>query len=168
LQTVHKQRLEPGSTTPRIVENEDIASCLLEFESGVQGTMEISRVATGYKCGLAVRVQGTRGSLSFDQERMNELRLYRSDDAAGRRGFRTILAGPDHPDYAAFCPAPGHGLGINDLKVIEVRNLLRAIREGGDASPDFAEGLRVQRVMAAIQMSHLDGSWVRIDHGAAS
>lgn len=168
LQTVHKQRLETGSTTPRTVENEDVASCLLQFASGVHGTMEISRVATGYKCGLGVRIQGTRGSLSFDQERMNELRLYRSDDSAGRRGFRTLLAGPDHPDYAAFCPAPGHGLGINDLKVIEVRNLLRAIQEGVAASPDFAEGLRVQQVMAAIEASHRDGGWVDISHEAAA
>ena len=39
--------------------------------------------------------------------------------AADRRGFRTILIGPEHPDYAAFCPAPGHGLGYNDQKIIE-------------------------------------------------
>lgn len=166
LQTVHQQRFEPGSATSRVVENEDIAQALLEFASGVRGTMEISRVATGYKCGLALRLQGTRGSLSFDQERMNELRLYRSDDPAGRRGFRTVLAGPEHPDYAAFCPAPGHGLGINDLKVIEVRNLIRAIRAGVSASPDFAEGLRVQQVMAAIEASHVQGRWVQIEHGA--
>ena len=64
--------------------------------------MDISRIATGYKCGLTAQVLGTRGSIVFDQERMNELRLYRADDATGRRGFRTILAGPEHPDYAAF------------------------------------------------------------------
>ena len=94
-------------------------------------------------------------------------RLYRTDDAAGRRGFRTILAGPEHPDYAAFCPAPGHGLGINDLKVIEVRNLLRAIRSGADAAPDFAEGLRVQKVMSAIELAAASGSWVNVNQVTA-
>lgn len=167
LRTVHQQRVEPGSGKPRTVENEDVAQSLVEFSSGVPGTMEISRVATGYKCGLALRLQGTRGSLIFDQERMNELRLYRSDDPAGRRGFRTILAGPEHPDYAAFCPAPGHGLGINDLKVIEVRNLIRAIRAGVAASPDFAEGLRVQQVMTAIELASASGGWIDIDNSAA-
>jgi predicted dehydrogenase len=110
---------------------------------------------------------GTRGSLAFDQERMNELRLYRADDPAGRHGFRTILAGPEHPDYEAFCPASGHGLGINDLKVIEVRNLLRAIRSGSDVFPDFAEGLRVQKVMTAIEQSAAAGVWIGIDQVTA-
>jgi predicted dehydrogenase len=168
LHTVHRQRRDPASGTLREVENEDIAQVLLEFTSGVRGTMEISRVAAGYKCGLAFSLHGTRGSLRFDQERMNELRLYRSDDPRGQRGFRTILAGPEHPDYAAFCPAPGHGLGINDLKVIEVRNVISAVRERAGAAPDFDEGLRVQRIMAAIEAAHAARGWVSIEEAAAS
>ena len=162
VRTVHAQRLDPVSGALREVENEDMADALIEFSSGVPGTMQISRIATGAKCGLAVQVVGTRGSLRFDQERMNELQLYRVDDPMDRRGFRTILAGPQHPDYAAFCPAPGHGLGINDLKVIEVRNLLRAIHTGTDASPDFIEGLRVQQVMTAIERAGETGRWVGV------
>jgi predicted dehydrogenase len=163
LRTVHGQRTETSSGEQRPVENEDVAQALIEFASGVAGTMEISRIATGYKCGLAVEVHGTRGTLLFDQERMNELALYRTDDTSGRRGFRTILAGPEHPDYAAFCPAAGHGLGINDLKVIEVRNLVRAIRTGTAAAPDFAEGLRVQQVMTAIERSAAARGWLEVD-----
>ena len=165
--TVHKQRQQPDGTV-RNVENEDVAQALVEFNSGVPGTMEISRIATGYKCGLAVQIQGSRGTLVFDQERMNELKLYRTDDASGRRGFRTILAGPEHPDYAAFCPASGHGLGINDLKVIEVRNLIRAIRTRSSASPDFAEGLRVQKVMTAVELAAQQGGWIVPERVTAS
>jgi predicted dehydrogenase len=168
VRTVHKQRTETATGKVRNVENEDLANALIEFASGTPGTLYISRVAAGYKCGLAVQVVGTRGTVEFNQERMNELRLYRADDATGRRGFRTILAGPEHPDYGAFCPAPGHGLGINDLKVIEVRNLLRAIRAGTPASPDFAEGLRVQQVMTAIELAAASGSWTRVDGVTAS
>jgi predicted dehydrogenase len=147
---------------------------LVEFASGVPGSFDVSRVATGYKCGLAFDLFGTRGSLRFDQERMNELQLYRGEDRAGERGYRTILAGPEHGDYNAFCPAPGHGLGINDLKVIEARNLLAAIdrrrtdpRASG-ATPDFHEGARVQRVIEAIEQSATDGRWtvVRPAQGA--
>jgi predicted dehydrogenase len=167
LSTVHQQRLDPASGQRRTVENEDIAQALVEYSSGVRGTMEISRVATGYKCGLAVEVHGTRGTLLFDQERMNELKFYSTGDAPGRRGFRTILAGPEHADYAAFCPAPGHGLGINDLKVIEVRNLIRAIRTGSAASPDFAEGLRVQQVMTAMERSSGERGWIEVGAAAA-
>lgn len=163
LRTVHRERAETGSGTKRPVENEDIAQALIEFASGVPGTMEISRIATGYKCGLAIEVHGTLGSVLFDQERMNELQLYRTEDGPGRRGFRTILAGPEHPDYAAFCPAPGHGLGINDLKVIELRNFIRAVRSGSAASPDFSEGLRVQQVMTAIERSAAESGWLAVE-----
>jgi predicted dehydrogenase len=163
LQTVHAQRVDRASGERRPVENEDSVQALVEFASGICGTMEISRIATGYKCGLAVEIHGTRGTLLFDQERMNELKFYSTTDGAGRRGFRTILAGPEHADYAAFCPAPGHGLGINDLKVIEVRNLIRAIRTGTDASPDFAEGLSVQQVMTAMELAAQQRGWVEVE-----
>jgi predicted dehydrogenase len=162
LQVVHATRRDPVSGERRAVENEDIARALVEFGSGVPGTFEISRVATGYKCGLTFTVFGTKGTVEFDQERMNELRWYDAAGPAARSGFRTILAGPDHPDYRPFCPAPGHGLGYNDLKVIEVRNLLRAIAGEAPAWPDFHEGARVQRVMEAIEHSAATRSWTEV------
>jgi predicted dehydrogenase len=168
LRTVIEQRTDRDSGQRRPVENEDMAQALVEFASGVRGTMEISRIATGYKCGLAVEVHGTRGTILFDQERMNELKFYSGADGAGRRGFRTILAGPEHTDYAAFCPAPGHGLGINDLKVIELRNVIRGIRSGSAASPDFAEGLRVQHVMTAMETAARQRSWIDVGQVAAT
>ena len=94
---------------------------------------------------------------------MNELRLYSARDMAGARGFRTVLAGPEHGDYRAFCPAPGHGLGINDLKIIEARNLIRAITSGSEGWPDFGEGLRVQLVMEAMERSHETGAWTAVE-----
>ena len=158
LETVHtRRRAANGEMRP--VENEDSARALVRFAGGAGGSFEISRVAMGFKCGLTFTVFGTAGSISFDQERMNELRFYSAADAAGRRGFRTILAGPEHPDYAFFCPAPGHGLGINDLKVIEARNLLRAVADAVPARPGFDVGLRVQLVMDAMERSHASGAW---------
>ncbi len=162
LETVHLKRRVPATGAMLPVENEDIARALVRFAGDVGGSFEISRVATGFKCGLAFNVSGTAGSISFDQERMNELRVYSAADAAGRRGFRTILAGPEHPDYGHFCPAPGHGLGINDLKVIEARNLIRAIADGVPARPGFDVGLRVQLVMDAMERSHASGAWTNV------
>jgi predicted dehydrogenase len=167
LHKVIRERIDPVTGKPRRVENEDVAYALVEFANGVPGSFEISRVAAGYKHGLAVRIFGTRGSVSFDQERFNELRVYRNDDPAGRRGFRTVLAGPEHPDYRSFCPAPGHQLGINDLKVIETRNLLRAVAAGERAQPDFHEGARVQYVMDMFERSSAQSSWVTLAPRAA-
>jgi predicted dehydrogenase len=159
LHTVVPQRRD-GAGQLHPVENEDIARVLAETASGLPATLEISRVATGRKCGLGFELFGTRGSLSFDQERMNELKLYKADQQTGRAGYTTLLAGPQHPNYAAFCPAPGHGLGINDLKIIEVRNLLRAIAGGAPFRPGFDEGLRVQRIMDAIERSAAERAWI--------
>jgi predicted dehydrogenase len=161
--TVIPLRRVPATGEERAVENEDIARALIELDSGLPATIEISRVASGYKCGLQFEVFGTRGSIAFDQERMNELRVYETDQPSERAGFKTILAGPAHPDYGSFCPAPGHGLGINDLKVIEVRNLIRAIERNEPFQPDFEEGLRVQQVMAAIEESSAAQVWIELD-----
>ena len=131
--------------------------------------MEISRIATGYKCGLAVEVHGTRGTLLFDQERMNELRFYsqRRIAPAGAASARS-WPDPSTPTTQRSARRPGHGLGINDLKVIEIRNLIRAIRSGTDASPDFAEGLRVQQVMSAIELAAQQRSWVDVEQVGAA
>lgn len=160
LTTIHKERPDPQSGEMRKVENEDIAQVLLQFDSGTPGTLEISRIATGKKCGLEFQLTASKGCLEFDQERMNELRVYQATDSSDQVGFRTILAGPEHPDYANFCPAPGHGLGINDLKVIEIRNVLVGIANDQNIYPDFEEGWRVQAVIDAIEESDRNQCWV--------
>lgn len=163
LTTVHPARHDPATKELRNVENEDIAQVLVRFSKGAVGTMEISRVATGKKCGLDFEIFGSEGSIAFDQERMNELRIFSNSGDKDERGFRTVLAGPEHPDYAAFCPAPGHGLGINDLKVIEVRNLLRSISSGDNIYSDFAIGCRVQEISDAIEKSAQDNCWIDVN-----
>ncbi|GEN24415.1 myo-inositol 2-dehydrogenase [Halomonas cupida] len=163
LQTVTTRRpLADGSGGFGTVENDDHAQALLRFDSGLIGNIETSRIATGRKMGLAYTVTGTRGSLVFDQERMSELQLYTSEGPEGRRGFRTLLIGPEHPDYAAFSPAPGHGLGYNDQKIIEIRDLVEGIVSGHPLYPDFREAWRVNRMIDAIETSHAEGRWIRI------
>lgn len=163
LQTVTNRRpLADGSGGSDAVENDDQAQALLRFDGGLIGNIETSRIATGRKMGLAYTVTGTRGSLVFDQERMSELQLYTSEGPEGRRGFRTLLIGPEHPDYAAFSPAPGHGLGYNDQKIIEIRDLVEGIVSGQPLYPDFREAWRVNRMIDAIEASHAEGCWIRI------
>lgn len=135
------------------VENEDLASALVRFEAGFHGTMTISRAAWGRKGSLGFEAHGTNGMIRFDQERLNELQLYVNEGAKGEAGFRTILTSGEHPPYGSFCPAPGHSLGFNDLKVIEAAELLRALAGGEPAVPDFAQALEIERVAHAIARS---------------
>lgn len=152
MQTIHATRPLPGGNGRAAVENEDAASVILRFAGGVQGSMVISRSAWGRKSRLGFEVHGTKGMVVFDQERMNELQLYVNEGDRATQGFRTILTGPAHPPYGAFCPAPGHQLGFNELKVIECAALLRAIA-GEAADMDFAEALKIERVIHAIAES---------------
>lgn len=153
IRTVHATRPSPQDGTPRPVENEDIASAILTFASGVQGLFSTSRSAWGRKNMMVVEVHGTQGMIRFDQERMNELQLFQNTGNPAEQGFRTILTGPLHAPYGQFTPAAGHQLGFNDLKVIEAAGLLRAIAGGRQASPSFAEALEIEKVIHAIATS---------------
>lgn len=150
MQTVYPTRPLPDGSGSAEVENEDSASVLLRFQSGAQGSLVISRSAWGRKSRLGFEVHGSKGMIIFDQERMNELQLYVNEGPKAQQGFRTILTGPSHPPYGAFCPAPGHQLGFNDLKVIECAALLRGIAGLEPSRPGFAEALQIERVIHAI------------------
>jgi len=141
----------------------DTMAALVRFGSGATGTIEASWMAAGHKHTIAAEVFGTAGSLAFDYERLNELRLYPAGQPRGREGFTTILAGPAHPDFSSFVPAPGHQLGFNDLKTIEIRDLLLGLDPTRPAPwPDFNEAWQVQRVVDAIFRSDTTRTWVSI------
>lgn len=159
--TVVASRPVPGGAS-RKVENEDQAQFLVRFASGATGTIEASRVAQGQKMGLGFELTGSRGAIVFDQTRLNELKLYKADQGRGRQGFTTLLTGPDHPGYAAFCAGAGHQIGFNDLKVIEVARFLEAIAAGKPAYPDFAVALQFERVLDAVQRSAAQRQWVTL------
>ena len=157
MHTVHATRPLADGTGCANVENEDIASALVRFANGVQGSLSTSRSAWGRKNRLAWEVHGTKGMICFDQERMNELQIYCNTGDTSQLGFTTILTGPEHPPYGQFCPAPGHQLGFNDLKVIEATALLRAIRDKHAAYPDFDHAYEFEKTIHAIAQSARDG-----------
>ncbi|MCB1713848.1 MAG: Gfo/Idh/MocA family oxidoreductase [Candidatus Competibacteraceae bacterium] len=162
LQTVFKQRPLVDGSGFGTVENDDHMHCLLRFASGAIGTLESSRIAWGRKNGLWYEINGTKGSLIFDQERLSELHLFTASDKASRQGFRTVLMGPQHPDYGQFSPAPGHGLGYNDMKACEVRDLIEGIAANQPLWPDFRAAYQVNRVCDAIERSLAEGCWINV------
>ena len=156
-QIIHETRPLADGSGRAAVENEDTASAILRFESGAQGTLVTSRSAFGRKNRLDFEVHGTQGMIAFAQERMNELQLFVYEGPKSTQGFRTILTGPEHPPYGAFCPAPGHQLGFGDLKTIEAATLLRAIASGDAVHPDFTAALDFEAVIHAIDTSAREG-----------
>lgn len=156
-----------GGAEKGTVDVDDAALFLGRFAEGAVASFEATRFATGRKNALRIELNGSRGSLAFDQERMNELEFYdgRSADDGGdpdTAGFRRILVTePTHPYVAAWWP-PGHGLGYEHSFTHQAVDLVRDIAEGRDPVPSFADGLRVQLVLDAVEKSASSGSWQKV------
>ena len=151
-----------GKGGKRRVEVDDVGRAFLRFASGASGSIEGNWIATGRKMQHDFEVYGTKGALAFSQERFNELHFFSMDDKRGRQGFRRIEAGPDHTPYGLFCVAPGHQLGFNDLKAIEVAGYLDAVAGRRPEPFNFRAGLRIQTLVETIHASSRAGAWREI------
>ena len=162
---VHKERKDPkenGKLKP--VDNDDMVSALVHFENGVHGHIGASRVSWGKKCGLAWEVHGTEGTITYNQERLNEIKLFTRQNDSSTDGFRTILSGPEHPFYASFLPNGGHGLGFMDVKICELQGLLESIENDKSTWPNFSDGLAIEKVMERIDESAISKKWLNIEY----
>ncbi len=128
-------------------EVDDAFVATIEFENGVIGTLEASRLARGRINQNTFEVNGSRGALVFDVERLNEL------EVADERGFRRVLVTePEHP-FMRFWWPPGHIVGWGDTFTHEVHHLLTAIAGAGTVAPHgatFEDGYKCAEVCDAI------------------
>jgi predicted dehydrogenase len=124
------------------------------------GAFEATRYATGRKNALRIELSGSRGAIAFDLEAMNELQFYDATAPAGEQGFKRILVTePEHPYMANWWPT-GHAIGYEHAFSHEVKDFVEAITGGTDPEPSFADGLHVQRVLAAVERSAAaDSAW---------
>src|SRR5690606_37407288 len=152
-----------GSSERGEVTVDDCALFLARLSGGAVATYEATRFATGRKNGLRIELNGEKGSLVFDLERLNELELYLTEEDNTTQGFRRILiTEAEHPYVSAWWPA-GHILGWEHSFTHEVYDLVTAIGEGTDPAPSFADGLQVQLVLDAVERSAAAGSgWVAV------
>ncbi|ACI52158.1 oxidoreductase domain protein [Gluconacetobacter diazotrophicus PA1 5] len=162
LDTVYPTRTSSDGQSHR-VGIDDQAAILARFQDHpFTATLFTSWVATGREMGLSFDVTGSKGALRFTQERLNELELFKSGQAANRRGFTRLTASPAYPPYGAFTPGAGHQLGFNDLKVIEVRNLIDAVCGVAPAETPFRDALRTAMVMEAVRDSSRTRQWMDV------
>jgi len=144
------------------VEVDDITHILIEFASGVTGSVEANWCATGRTMQHDFEIYGSRGAVFFSQERLNELHFYDAQQPQGRRGFRRIEAGPDHAPYGRFCVAAGHQIGFNDLKAIEIAKFAEAIAGNTSEPFNFRAGYQIQHLVETIGKSAQERSWLTI------
>jgi predicted dehydrogenase len=140
------------------VTNEDYAGMLCEFASGARGTFEASRTIVGPESQMAFEVYGTKGALSWNLERLNELQVYLVEDEL-HTGYRTVFGGDRFPYHGSFVPGSANGIGFEDLVVIEDLEFLRSVAERRPHAPSFEDALAFVEVQDALLKSVDSGSW---------
>jgi predicted dehydrogenase len=140
------------------VTNEDYAAMLCTFEAGARGTFEVSRTLVGPESEHAFDVYGTRGAVSWNLERLNELRLYRTTEDRGS-GYTTVLGGDRFGHHGVFVPGSGNAIGFEDLVTIEDYEFCSAVAEGRPYEPSFEQALAWASVQAALLRSNETGGW---------
>jgi predicted dehydrogenase len=144
------------------VDVDDAFAATVEFSSGVMGTLEASRAATGNKNGLFFEVNGSSGSIRFNLQRLNELEV-----CAGSEGFTNhLVTSPSDPFMRYWWPS-GHIIGWEHTFVHEFAHLLECIATGSDVAPygaTFEDGYRANVVCDAIANSARDRTQVRISY----
>jgi predicted dehydrogenase len=149
---------------------DDAVEAAVEFDDGAIGTLEATRLALGHRNAMRWEINGSKGSIAFDLERLNELQVFRADGDRAR-GFKTVLVSePDHPFWEHWWPA-GHIIGWEHTFVHELHHLLTAIRDDTDVRPygaDFEDGYRAAEVCDAIVRSAESGERQQVAYRTAA
>ncbi|WP_226021347.1 Gfo/Idh/MocA family protein [Halomicrobium salinisoli] len=143
----------------REVTVDDAYSAQVAFENGAMGTLEASRFANGHKNAHTIEIEGSKGGIKFDLERLNELQVKRE----GSRGYERVLVTDADDPYIEHWWPPGHVIGWEHTFVHENYEFLSAIAGDGAFQPSFQDGLKAQRVLAAIEESDERGERVSLE-----
>jgi predicted dehydrogenase len=144
------------------VDVDDATMFLAKFENGVVGAFEATRFAPGHKNYNCFEINGSKGSIIFNLERMNELQYFDRGDPGNVQGFRTIQAtDASHPYAGAWWP-PGHIIGYEHSFIHTFYNLLTAVARKKPASPSFEDGVKSQAVLEAVAVSAKSGKWEKV------
>ena len=125
-------------------------------------TFEATRFALGRRNANRLEINGSKGSLAWNLERMNELEYYDATAPEGRQGFQTILAtDPSHPYMQAYWP-PAHNLGYEHSTINTVYDFLNAVADRKIPSPNFKDGLLINAAMDAVLVAAKSRKWERV------
>lgn len=142
---------------------DDASLFLSRFANGAIGSFEATRMAPGRKNYNCVEINGSKGSLVWCFENLNELQFYSTSDPGPQQGFRKIFATEgDHP-YAGNWWPPGHMLGYDHTFTNAIYDLTQCIANDQACSPDFQDGAQCVAVLDAVDQSISSGSWAEVE-----
>jgi predicted dehydrogenase len=146
-----------------IVDVDDATIFLVRFKNGAIGSFEATRFAPGRKNGQRFEINGSKGSIVFNLERLNELEYYsKEDEKDGTQGFRTIIATDPSHQYAKNWWPAGHIIGYGEAFVNMVADIFNSIAKGENPSPNFYDGVKCQEVLEAVDQSIKERKWIKV------
>jgi predicted dehydrogenase len=164
LETFIKERPLPDNPRKKgPVTVDDASAAVVRFANGALGTIEASRFATGRKNYNRFEINGSKGSIAFNLERLNELEVYLTGDDPAVQGFHDVMVtdGRHHPYVGHWWP-PGHIIGYEHTFVHTVYDLLEAIAKNKVPTPNFEDGVKNQKVLDAIEKAAATKRWVTV------
>ncbi len=138
---------------------DDSAHFLAKFDTGATGTFEVTRLAPGRRNYNSFEINGSKGSIVFNLERLNELEVYFVDDPEGEQGFRKILVTDGSHPYVGHWWPSGHIIGWEHTFTHAISDLMTGIKTGVNPAPSFADGFKCQAILDAVERSSASGSW---------
>lgn len=161
--TVISERPAPKTGQKSIVDTDDLNYILIRYKNGRLGMMYSTRVAPGHDTRLGFEILGSKGSVEFNVNRLNELIVYQKDARADQCGFKTIYANTLHGDYSHYSVYNDTGISYSDVVGIQAQHFLKAVEEHQSMMTDIHYGYYVDRVMEAMQISIAEHRWVNMD-----
>jgi len=151
-----------GTLDRKPVTTDDTCTFLTRFANGAMGLFMTSRVSTGHKNFLSFEITGSKGSVIFNLERLNELAVFLKDEERSVQGFRTVLVTEPSHEYVRNMWPTGHTIGWEHTFIFQYYEFLNGISENKNPSPNFVDGVKAQEIIDAALTSVEEKRWIKI------
>jgi predicted dehydrogenase len=159
---IPERRSTPDASTKVKVDTDDQNYTIVKYKNGRIGVFYASRIATGKDCRMGFEIIGSKGTMRFSVDRINELDVYIEDGNEEEKGFRTLSPNTRHGDYMNYSIYDDMGISYSNVMGIQAQSFLKAIDTGAPPDVDMAYGYHVDRVMDAMIESINDRKWVKV------
>ena len=142
---------------------DDATLFLAEFDNGALGSFEATRFAAGHKNDMSFEINGSKGSVRFEFERMNELHYFSADDEPGEQGWRMIQVTEGIHPYIKFWWPAGHVIGFPETFCHELYEFVQHVADGTECVPNFEDGVKCAQILEAVELAIEKKGWVDVD-----